>query len=324
MGKVNKSSVQDMYSTWRVDDVIIDGNECFELDFLDTRPNMFVIQNPNPYDLKVSIANMPTPKNFEFLVGKNSTETLGRPMRTGRLYILNTGAQNIHIKVFSCDEDFDMNILKNLNVTLGDVSVTTDGIIKGFAEGVSLPSGDNTIGRVLLNTAIQQAIDNIKNYTKNVNDDTDMIKQIVGGMVEIVSQGTVLTSNIYGKLDGTKKLGTVSVDNISGDITVSDFQEKKCTAIYPYNYEVTGTTTFNFTSAENYPVLPSVIDHIQNYGETVLNVVFLDEGGVGGSPYKLRPGCILSDIKFDNTKIVGMTITPVSGTGKYNVLLKAF
>ena len=217
-----------------------------------------------------------------------------------------------------------MNILKNLNVTLGDVSVTTDGIIKGFAEGVSLPSGDNTIGRVLLNTAIQQAIDNIKNYTENVNGNTDMLKQNVNTIGETLMTSTILTNNINQKLDGTKKLGTVSVDNISGDITVSDFQEKKCTAIYPYNYEVTGATTFNFTSAENYPVLPSVIDHIQNYGETVLNVVFLDEGGVGGSPYKLRPGCILSDIKFDNTKIVGMTITPVSGTGKYNVLLKAF
>ena len=175
-----------------------------------------------------------------------------------------------------------------------------------------------------MNTAIQQAIDNIKNYTENVNGNTDMLKQNVNTIGETLMSSAILTNNINQKLDGTKKLGTVSVDNISGDITVSDFQEKKCAAIYPYSYEVTGATTFNFTSAENYPVLPSVIDHIQNYGETVLNVVFLDEGGVAGSPYKLRPGCILSDIKFDNTKIVGMTITPVGGTGKYNVLLKAF
>ena len=74
-------------STWREETVVVKGKECFDLNFRDTTPNMFVIQNPNNAELFVSISKIPTSKNYEFKIGKNCTDTLGRPTPTNRIYI---------------------------------------------------------------------------------------------------------------------------------------------------------------------------------------------------------------------------------------------
>lgn len=134
-------------SSWREDNIIVKSGECYQLSFIDTKPNMFYVQNPNNCKLKISISKIPTKTNYEFLVNPNTSEPMGRPMPTGNLYILNTGTVDANLKIYSIADKFDMNILKNFTVQLDGVTVESSEQIS-FKEGVSLPSGNNNIGIV--------------------------------------------------------------------------------------------------------------------------------------------------------------------------------
>ena len=163
-------------SSWREDNITIESGEVFTLDFLDTRPNMFVIQNPNNVVLKCAISVIPRVKNYEFKVEKNTTETIGRPTPTNKIHILNTGDIGVSIKVFSVNTAFDMSVLKNMNVSIDSAIVETDGIVKGFESGVSIPSGNNSIGKIGFNDYAQVDIDSIKTYLSNLTNDSSTIK----------------------------------------------------------------------------------------------------------------------------------------------------
>lgn len=135
-------------STWREDKITVEPGKVYTLTFMDTRPNMFYIQNPNNVKLRVSIGSIPTHENYEFKIDENTTATLGRPIQTGYLYILNDGVEMASLTVYSIAKEFDMNVLKNLSLKADNVTLETDGIVRGFAGGVKLPSGDNVLGKV--------------------------------------------------------------------------------------------------------------------------------------------------------------------------------
>ena len=161
-------------STWREDTITIEGNEVYILDFIDTKPNMFYILNPNPAELKVAITNYPRENHYEFLVNKNSALPFGRPIGTGKLYILNTFNQPITIRVYSIADKFDLNVLKNFVVTLDNVELTAGSTIESFGEFASLPSGNNTIGRVMLEEDFTR---DLRQHFDNINSDMDLIQQ---------------------------------------------------------------------------------------------------------------------------------------------------
>lgn len=149
-------------SSWREDNLAIDPHEVGVLDLLDTSPNMFVVVNPNKTLLKCAISTIPTPDNYEFKVEYNCSEVFGRPTATRKLYILNDSEVKASIKIFSVNKEFDPTVLKNMNVNLKDYELQTDTMIRGFAEGVSLPSGTNHIGAVSLTYDHFKAINDIK------------------------------------------------------------------------------------------------------------------------------------------------------------------
>lgn len=135
-------------SSWREDNITVESGEVGVIDFIDTKPNMFIVQNANSVDLRVGIAKIPTTTNYEFAVEKNSVQTLGKPTSTSKLYILNIGQAHATVKVFSIYDEFDLNVLKEVKLDINGASVVTDGIVKGFRSDVELPTGNNLLGRV--------------------------------------------------------------------------------------------------------------------------------------------------------------------------------
>lgn len=116
-------------------------------------PNMFYVRNESKYTAYVSLTKMPTPTNFEFKISGHSSDVVGRPSTTSRLYIYNDSDEDINIYVISVNDIFNLDYLKNLKIYLdSDVAdqIKFDGIIKGF-EGASLPPGTNNIGKVDVN-----------------------------------------------------------------------------------------------------------------------------------------------------------------------------
>ena len=169
---------------WETNNISIEGGEVKEISLDNSKPNMFVLQNANPVDINISLSHIPTLYNYEFQVKANTTDTFGRPSSTTKVYLFNTGSVTANVKLFSVNDTFDMNILKNTNVSIDGASVTVqdNGIIKGFQAGVSLPSGNNTIGKVGLESTVNNAINQIntnlstqKSTTTNIYSDTTEI-----------------------------------------------------------------------------------------------------------------------------------------------------
>ena len=169
---------------WETNNISIEGGEVKEISLDNSKPNMFVLQNANPVDINISLSHIPTLYNYEFQVKANTTDTFGRPSSTTKVYLFNTGSVTANVKLFSVNDTFDMNILKNTNVNIDGATVTVEdnGVIKGFQAGVSLPSGNNKIGKVDLEETINNTINTIntnlstqKTTTANIYSDTTEI-----------------------------------------------------------------------------------------------------------------------------------------------------
>ena len=195
---------------WETNNISIEGGEVKEISLDNSKPNMFVLQNANPVDINISLSHIPTLYNYEFQVKANTTDTFGRPSSTTKVYLFNTGSVTANVKLFSVNDTFDMNILKNTNVKIDGATVTVEdnGVIKGFQAGVSLPSGNNKIGKVGLEDNVNNAITEInntlteqKNYINYINDKIKTITQILG----IKPNNTTF---IY-----ANKVSTLSVEN---------------------------------------------------------------------------------------------------------------
>ena len=137
-------------------------------------PNMFYVRNESIHTAYVSLTKMPTPTNFEFKISGNSSDIVGRPSSTSRLYIYNDSDEDINIYVISVNDIFNLEFLKNLKVSLdNEVAelIKFDGIIKGFES--PLPSGVNKIGVVgVENWADLQGI--ATDVTSLVSDNIDI------------------------------------------------------------------------------------------------------------------------------------------------------
>ena len=174
---------------WETNNISIEGGEVKEISLDNSKPNMFVLQNANPVDINISLSHIPTLYNYEFQVKANTTDTFGRPSSTTKVYLFNTGSVTANVKLFSVNDTFDMNILKNTNVNIDGATVTVEdnGVIKGFQAGVSLPSGNNKIGKVGLEETINNTINTIntnlnthKTTTTNINDNSLNIARVLG------------------------------------------------------------------------------------------------------------------------------------------------
>lgn len=177
-------------SSWRDDTITIKPGAVSELDFIDTTPNLFVCQNTTNETLHISIGSIPTLNNYEFKVGKNSVEPFGRPTPTRKIYVYNAGGMAATVKIFSIQDTFDLNILKNFNMSIdGGMNVSTDGIVRGFQAGVSLPAGNNKLGSVEI-------------------DDTDMVLfQTIGENIDNIDTNVgAIMVNVAANLSNTNKM----------------------------------------------------------------------------------------------------------------------
>lgn len=210
-------------SSWREQTQIIKGGEVKEIDFTDTTPNMFIINNPNPATLKVSIDSIPRLNNYEFNVDKNSVKSFGKPTGTRKIYVFNTSASDVNIKLYSIKDTFDMNVVKDLIPSIEETTLKTDGVVKGFQAGVSLPAGNNTIGTVNVESQVKTALtslnsrqatmltalDTTKTKATNIESNTSDMLVDNDTIIDLLGDIKTNTSNIG---SGSGSSGGSSVD----------------------------------------------------------------------------------------------------------------
>ena len=211
---------------WETNNISIEGGEVKEISLDNSKPNMFVLQNANPVDINISLSHIPTLYNYEFQVKANTTDTFGRPSSTTKVYLFNTGSVTANVKLFSVNDTFDMNILKNTNVNIDGATVTVEdnGVIKGFQAGVSLPAGTNTIGKVGLESSVSNTITEIntnlnthKTTTANIYSDTTAISSNSLNIARVlgVSKGC---SVVY-----KNKVSDLTINNTDSSTTIVHF-----------------------------------------------------------------------------------------------------
>lgn len=265
------------YSSWREDRITIQAGEVKTIDFLQTSPNMFLVQNPNEAFLKVSISKIPRSNMYEFLVGQNASETLGRPMPTKHLYILNDSSKTADVTVYSVQDTFDMNILKNLSLMVESATFETDGIVKGFQAGVSLPSGTNTLGKIELGDNSKTSLDTQLEAIKNaINDPTAFNAELV-----------VTLENIKDAIDNVASKCTLSntkIDQVKA--TVGQVKTAIIASNNPYCQE------YKCISVENGSGLKSYLASEYVGDPTLWHIKFITNDG--DNPIKIR-FCTIED-----------------------------
>ena len=208
---------------WETNNISIEGGEVKEISLDNSKPNMFVLQNANPVDINISLSHIPTLYNYEFQVKANTTDTFGRPSSTTKVYLFNTGSVTANVKLFSVNDTFDMNILKNTNVNIDGATVTVEdnGVIKGFQAGVSLPAGTNTIGKVGLENSVSNTITQIntnlnthKTTTANIYSDTAAISSNSLNIARVLGVSKGCTIEYKNKVDSL----TINNNNSSTSI----------------------------------------------------------------------------------------------------------
>ena len=211
---------------WETNNISIEGGEVKEISLDNSKPNMFVLQNANPVDINISLSHIPTLYNYEFQVKANTTDTFGRPSSTTKVYLFNTGSVTANVKLFSVNDTFDMNILKNTNVNIDGATVTVEdnGVIKGFQAGVSLPSGNNTIGKVGLESSVTDTLTQIntnlnthKTTTANINSTT------LSTNTNIKNIGRVLGVSKGCTIEYKNKVDSLTINNSNSSTSIIHF-----------------------------------------------------------------------------------------------------
>ena len=211
---------------WETNNITIEGGEVKEISLDNSKPNMFVLQNANPVDINISLSHIPTLYNYEFQVKANTTDTFGRPSSTTKVYLFNTGSVTANVKLFSVNDTFDMNILKNTNVNIDGATVTVEdnGVIKGFQAGVSLPSGSNTIGKVELGNNVSNTLSTIntnlneqKEIVSNIYYDTSALNEVIGAIAQTLG-GSYGNTNIY-----KNNVSSLTINNTKSSTTIVHF-----------------------------------------------------------------------------------------------------
>lgn len=298
------------FSSWRVDDCTIKAHSVYTVDFFDTTPNQFIIQNANDEKLLVGISQIPTDTNYEYEVSKNTVKPLGRPIRTNKLYIYNTGSTDVVVKIFSVYLPFDMATLANTAVTIENAEIKTDGIINGFKTGVSLPSGDNTIGKIEAGADLKTVLDWIKSFCDSMNT---LLMTIESYLPSDTNKGIIKDiSTQLSTISNTMTNSNLTVKEIVNPVKVTNLGLKK---VAEYSkIDMAGTTTIDFTTE---PFNPDIIVHLVNDGANDFTVkcgYYENDNIVWGGAITLKKGEVLSDETIQ--KFDAIQISPVVPTGE--------
>lgn len=182
------------------------------IDYNDTKPNYYRVQNTGDSVVYCGTSHMPTAKNYDFLCNAQSMKMYAEPFNRTALYIYNPSGNEVNIVVLSFSAEFDPLTLAlseiNLDLSATDIEVST--AISNF--NTPLPSGSNTIGKVNLVEAssIEEKIDAIKTAI----NDKSFTADIAGDVTATIDNSDVVNSLTDFKDD----LITV-VDSISTEVS---------------------------------------------------------------------------------------------------------
>lgn len=282
------------YSTWRRDDIEVKAGETKQFAFYDTKPNLFYIQNVNATDIYIGLQYLPTVEKYEFRIEQNSYDTVGRPLACQYINILNPSNNDIVVTVYSVSDVFEISILKNYALAINEL--TLDSKIE-FKDGVSLPTGNNLIGKVGINGSIpagNNSIGKVEMGSSMLRYYDNYIKSYIANLITAVGDSNVFLSSVN---EVIKKL-------ISLELTTSDKMVTK-----------TGTSSITLSlgleeNAEFTKVITLCNDGCDIYA------TFKNSSGTEVAKYTIKSGEIFEKILITD-EVHYITISAVTSGEKY-------
>lgn len=133
------------------------------LDYLDTHPNYFRVQNRGDAMVYCGARTVPTNNQHDFTVAAGKTQMHGEPSAHSKFYIYNPSGSEIECVVLSFAADFDPLVLAfmGLEFDFSGSSIESSNVIEAF--NASLPAGNNKIGNVGLSDSLPSGNNKIGN-----------------------------------------------------------------------------------------------------------------------------------------------------------------
>lgn len=279
-------------STWTQSDIVINPHEVYTLNFRDTNPNIYVINNPNMSILKIGISSMPRMDSYEFKVDYNTVETIGRPIGSKNIYILNDSSVKVKVRVFSIEKDFDPAILKNMNVSLEGYTIETGTKIEGIMNGLILPTSSPDVIEIinqLMKTDSEAGKHNIFDIIKAIQEKETVLN------AENVTINTVWTANDVGQLMTLfRKLGSETSEIKTTADKIKSFLMDDKVHDHMNAFYLNGVNAFTHEAPTTRLI---VFDYIMNDGSDF--TIVISEGGEERNVLTVKAGEHLRDISFD-------------------------
>lgn len=270
-----------------------------DISFIDTMPNVFIIQNTSQNELKISLSGVANTNNYEFKVPANTTKPIGSPIPKSQISIYNETTNTFTLRIFAVSAPLDLSIFNETNVKIAGAEVSTDGIVRGFETGLMLPSGTNTIGAVDLVAEVKTNIDSLKSNVSNLVSGANLASLLT----ELQTLNTFISSLISadiveGKTNLKKILNAVSNKNT-----------------YCESVETTVTTSNPISITKNI----IRIAYISNDGTSDITATLTTDDGT--KVFTIKAGEVLSDIKCFSThlELTGITDTAVRIAVEYEI-----
>lgn len=255
------------------------------VDYLDTQPNYFRVQNNGEAAIYCGTSHIPNQSKFDFMVKAAGVKMFAEPFYRAKLYIYNPSGTEVNITVLSFRAEFDplTLALSDIEVDMSGVQIESNNVIGGFE--CSLPSGSNSIGKV--------EVENIKDYQSTL----DVIK---GNQKDYsVTLASILTAigNISGGSGGgSSAWGASQIENLLSVIQKKDY----ILSAAEYTAPAAGfAVPFDGKEAVK-------LNTLSNDGESDLTITFEQANVTGQQTFTLKAGEVLNDVEGP---ITAMTLT---------------
>ena len=189
------------------------------IDYLDTKPNYFRVQNRGTTEIYCSTNNMPTTKHYDFAVAGKKMKMFAEPYNRTRLYIFNPSGSDVEIAVLSFQAEFEP-----LTLALSEIEVEMP---KDFESSMAitsfnapLPTGNNKIGKVEVTNGVPAAdVTVLKENTQVTAENTKSTKTLSQTIVNLLGELLSPTAvdgktNLLSIMEGFEYLGGVLTNGI--------------------------------------------------------------------------------------------------------------
>ena len=259
------------------------------IDYLDTKPNYFRVQNRGTTELYCSTNNMPTTKHYDFAVAGNKMKMFAEPYNRTRLYIFNPSGSDVEVAVLSFQAEFDP-----LALALSEIEIEvpsnfeTSSVINSF--NTSLPTGNNKIGKVEVVDGVSGAV------VEHIQRSAQYIAQVLNWLIDTTSSSEYVNlANIMAKLEDISfanslptTLHVTEKKNINQDIIIFSSNVSKLITIHMIKNDGDNDLMLELGDSES-----STSDTYQHFalkaGESINNFKFVGKHlSVKGTNYSFR------------------------------------